>query len=61
MNSHNQSASVLEVSPLFSSPETVAPALASTPESAIVCDPANGVHAPGCACADKRVRLNRGH
>lgn len=61
MNSHNQSASALEASLPSSSPETVAPTLTPTPSSAITCDPATGVHAPGCNCAEKRVRLNRGH
>jgi hypothetical protein len=61
MNSHNQSASALEASLLSFSPETVAPIFTPTPASAIACDPANGVHAPGCNCAEKRVRLNRGH
>jgi hypothetical protein len=61
MNSHIQSASSLEASLPSSSAETVVQMLASTPASAITCDPANGIHAPGCACADKRVRLNRCH
>lgn len=61
MNSHTDSASLLEASLLSSPPETVAPTLTPTPASAIACDPATGVHAPDCACAEKRVRLNCGH
>lgn len=60
MNSHIHSASVLEASLLYSSPETVAPTPMPTPASAITCEPASGVHAPGCSCPEKRVRLNRG-
>ncbi|MCV3765090.1 hypothetical protein [Rhizobium sp. TRM95796] len=61
MNSHNQSASTLEASLLSSPAETSAQTPVSTPASAITCDPASGVHAPGCTCADKRVRLSRSH
>jgi len=63
MNSHIDISSI-EEGPALSSPvesATSASAIAANPP--IVCDPANGIHAPGtlCTCADRRVRLLRGN
>jgi hypothetical protein len=59
MNSHIDSASALEARLLSSSPETVVQT--PTQASPIACDPARGAHEPGCACAGRHVRLNRGN
>lgn len=61
MQSHTQSASALEACFLSSPPETIAPASVPPLMSPIVYDPASGVHAPGCTCAGRHVRLSRGN
>jgi hypothetical protein len=61
MNSHIVSASALEARLLSSSPETGTPAPVLTQASPIVCDPANGLHTPGCVYAGRRMRLSRGN
>jgi hypothetical protein len=59
MNSHTDSASVLEAPFPASSPETANVAVTSSAMTAFACDSANGVHMPGCTCVQTRVRLQR--